>query len=241
MLKRIRSGLTYANVMSTLAVFLILGGATAFAANQLAKNSVGTKQLKKNAVAMAKIKDNAVNGAKVADSSLTGADLLDGSVAGADITDGSLTGADVKDGSLAGVDLTDGTVGLADLATNSVNGSKVVDGSIGKDDVAAGTFLGGKITTVFVQAAADLADNTSSSYNAFCPAGQIAIGGGGRGDDQDSEFTNVGSSRPAISAGNTEPPLVGQGFGGWRITVFNPAGGPATVKPEVWAICASLP
>jgi hypothetical protein len=39
-LKQIRKRLTYANVMSSIAVFLILGGATAFAA--LGKNTVGT-------------------------------------------------------------------------------------------------------------------------------------------------------------------------------------------------------
>jgi hypothetical protein len=57
--------LTYANVVSTLALFLVLSGATAFAATQLGKNSVGTKQLKKNSVTAAKIKKNAVTGAKV--------------------------------------------------------------------------------------------------------------------------------------------------------------------------------
>lgn len=45
-MKLIRKRLTYANVMSSIAVFLVLGGATALAAG-LAKNSVGTKQLKK--------------------------------------------------------------------------------------------------------------------------------------------------------------------------------------------------
>jgi hypothetical protein len=35
--------------MSTVAVFLVLGGVTAFAAAQLEKNSVGAEQLKKNA------------------------------------------------------------------------------------------------------------------------------------------------------------------------------------------------
>jgi hypothetical protein len=52
-------------VMSSIAVFLVLGGATALAASQLGKNTVGTKQLKKNAVTTAKIKKNAVTGAKV--------------------------------------------------------------------------------------------------------------------------------------------------------------------------------
>ncbi|HEV7770578.1 MAG TPA: hypothetical protein VGO66_07960 [Solirubrobacterales bacterium] len=232
MLKRIRSGLTYANVMSTLAVFLILGGATAFAANQLAKNSVGSKQLKKNAVTMAKIKNNAVNSAKVADASLTGTD----------VADGSLTGADVKDGSLAGVDLTDGSVALADLAANSVNGSKVVNGSIGKDDVAAGTFLGGKVTTQFAVAAAEVPDGTSVSVDVFCPADQVALGGGARGDLTDSEATNVGSSRPIISSTNSGAPASGGTFTGWRATVQNDTGGVTVgILPEVWVICAALP
>jgi hypothetical protein len=56
---------SYANVVSTICLFLLLAGGTAFAANQLGKNSVGTKQLKKNAV----------NGAKVKDQSLTGKDI----------------------------------------------------------------------------------------------------------------------------------------------------------------------
>jgi hypothetical protein len=61
--------------MSSIAVFLILGGASAFAASQLGKNSVGTKQLKAKAVTAAKIKNNAVTGAKVKNGSLTGADI----------------------------------------------------------------------------------------------------------------------------------------------------------------------
>lgn len=64
-MKQIRKRLTYANVMSSIAVFLILGGATALAAGQLGKNTVGTKQLKKEAVTAAKIKNGAVTGSKI--------------------------------------------------------------------------------------------------------------------------------------------------------------------------------
>ncbi len=70
-MKFIRQRLTFANVMSSIAVFLILGGATAFAASQLAKNSVGTKQLKKNAVTTAKIKNSAVTTNKIKDGAVT--------------------------------------------------------------------------------------------------------------------------------------------------------------------------
>ena len=67
-----RPRLSYANVMSTLCFFLLLGGG-AFAANQLPKNSVGKRQLKRNAVTKVKIKKNSVNGPRVKNNSLTGA------------------------------------------------------------------------------------------------------------------------------------------------------------------------
>lgn len=74
-MKQLRKHLTYANVMSSIAVFLILGGGAALAASQLAKNSVGSKQLKKNAVTAAKIKRNAVTTAKIRNRAVTGAKI----------------------------------------------------------------------------------------------------------------------------------------------------------------------
>jgi hypothetical protein len=68
-MKSLRQRLSYSNVISTLCLFLLLGGGAAIAAG-LAKNSVGTKQLKKNAVTTAKIKKDAVTGAKVKESTL---------------------------------------------------------------------------------------------------------------------------------------------------------------------------
>jgi hypothetical protein len=47
--------LTYANVVSTLCLFLVLGGGAAFAASELAKNSVGTEQIRRGAVTPAKL------------------------------------------------------------------------------------------------------------------------------------------------------------------------------------------
>jgi hypothetical protein len=77
--KQIRKRFTYANVMSSIAVFLVLGGA-AVAATQLPKNSVGTKQLKKNAVTAAKIKKNAVTTAKIKNDAVTGAKVNEGTL-----------------------------------------------------------------------------------------------------------------------------------------------------------------
>jgi Collagen triple helix repeat (20 copies) len=66
-MKRLSGKLTYANVVATLALFLVVAGGTAFAAKQmLPKNSVGTKQIKKEAVTPAKL-------SKASKAALTGA------------------------------------------------------------------------------------------------------------------------------------------------------------------------
>jgi hypothetical protein len=52
---RLRTKLSYSNVISTLCLFLLIGGGTAFAASQLEKESVGTNQLKKGAVTPVKL------------------------------------------------------------------------------------------------------------------------------------------------------------------------------------------
>jgi hypothetical protein len=74
-MKRFLPRLSYANVVSTLCLFLLLGGGAAFAATQLKKKSVGTKQLKNSSVTTAKIKKEAVTAAKVKKGTLTGAQI----------------------------------------------------------------------------------------------------------------------------------------------------------------------
>jgi hypothetical protein len=64
-MKRLRSHLTYANVISTLCLFIVLGGGAWAAATKLPKNSVGTPQLKANAVTGAKVKDDSLTGAQI--------------------------------------------------------------------------------------------------------------------------------------------------------------------------------
>lgn len=75
----IRKRLTFANVMSLIAVFIVLGGA-AFAAGKLPKKSVGTPQLKANAVTTAKIKKNAVTSKKIKDGTVNVKDVNVGSM-----------------------------------------------------------------------------------------------------------------------------------------------------------------
>jgi hypothetical protein len=73
-MRGIRANLTYSNVMSTIAVFGVLAGGSAWAAskigtNEIAPGAVTAKKLHKNAVTTKKIKDDAVTGDKAKESS----------------------------------------------------------------------------------------------------------------------------------------------------------------------------
>ena len=73
-MRRIRPHLTYSNVMSTIAVFAVLAGGSAWAASkmgtdQIKKGAVTAKKLHKGAVTTKKIKDSAVTGAKAKEAS----------------------------------------------------------------------------------------------------------------------------------------------------------------------------
>jgi hypothetical protein len=156
-------------------------------------------------------------------------------VKNSDLGDSAVTSKKVKNRTLRATDFAAGQL------VAGLNGSPGSQGFRGATGPTGPTGLVGTATAQFFQAAADLANGANQSYSVFCPAGQQAIGGGGRGDDTLSEETILTNTRPAISAGNTEPPVSGGTFTGWRITVVNPAGGAASgIKPEVWAICAPL-
>jgi hypothetical protein len=93
----LRRRLTFANVISLLALFIALGG-TSYAVTALPQNSVGTPQLKKNAVTSAKVKDGSLTSADFAAGTLlqgergaTGATGAQGE-RGATGANGSVTG-----------------------------------------------------------------------------------------------------------------------------------------------------
>jgi hypothetical protein len=217
MLNAVRRRLSFANVTSMMALMVALGG-TSYAAATLSKNSVGSAQIKSGGVAGSDIRSNAVTSAKVKNGSLKAVDFA------AKQLPAGATGAQGPKG---------------DTGAKGDAGAK---GATGLQGPKGDTGTVGAATVVSTTATVDLADGTKGNYNAFCPEGQQAIGGGGRGDDLNSEATAVTSSRPAVSAINTEPPADGLGFTGWRITVFNPAGGVTTgLRPTVWVVCVAAP
>jgi trimeric autotransporter adhesin len=138
MLSKMTQHLSYANVMATLALFVALGGG-AYAASELAKDSVGPKQLKKNAVTSRAVKNGQVKSVDVANEGLTGADIKDGAVKSVEIGDGVVTGPKLAAAAVGGAQLVDGAITSAKIADGAVGSSDLDPNTVGDIISIAGT------------------------------------------------------------------------------------------------------
>src|SRR5215217_2863344 len=133
MLSRFRSRLTYANVVASLSLFLVLSGRTAVALT--GSNTVFSDDIVDNQVRSADVRNDTLAGG-----GLTAADLRAASVGGSEVTNDSLTGGDVKESTLGRVP----QAGNADTldGLDSTNFGDGVMGGVMKDvtntDVASG-------------------------------------------------------------------------------------------------------
>jgi hypothetical protein len=187
--EQIRKRLTYANVMSTIAVFLLLGGGAAFAAGQLGKNTVGSKQLKSNAVTTGKIKKEAVAEGKIKNGSVTGAKIANGAVGTAQLAEKAVTSAklgetSVSTGKLANNAVTAAKLGAdavttEKLANNAVNTEKLANGAVTTAKLAGKAVGFGQLDLTFVSGQVNVSAGENKSVTAVCPAGTTVISGGG--------------------------------------------------------------
>jgi hypothetical protein len=188
-MRPIRAHLTFANVISMVALFVALGG-TGYAATQLAKNSVGAKQIRKNAVKASEIaagavrtpdiRANAINGSKIPDGAVTGADLADNGVGGADIADEGVGGADIADEGVGGADIANDAVGAGEIADNAVAGSELADGSVGSADVANESLGTNDVTDGTLLAGDFAADQLGPTAFARIAGDGTLVGGAGQ-------------------------------------------------------------
>ena len=178
-MKRLSGTLTYANVISTLCLVLLVGGGTAYAATKmLPKNSVGTNQIKWGAVTPAKL-------SAASKATLTGAVGPVGPV-----------GSTGPKGP-AGPKGPTGLPGLqGDKGKPGEKGERGEPGEKGEEGQAGTT----QIIDIDSGANAVSANNTGT-FAATCPAGDSAVGGGGlrrrdlhRGDLP--KWPNAGNRHP---------------------------------------------
>jgi hypothetical protein len=218
-LKQIRKRLTYANVMSSIAVFLVLGGATAFAATK-----IGANQLKANSVKTGKIVKEAVTTGKIKNGAVTESKLADGAVTTNKLANDAATGDKVKESTLSQVPSALNAAQLGGLAASGYQQTlrwAVVSANAAGASVVRGNATGaGRISpgNFFVSFPADIrncayvATNGDTGAGAG-PAGEISVEQRAADNPTDIEV------RTYNSAGTQTDPTAGNGF---HITVICP-------------------
>ncbi len=113
MLRKLRARMTYANVVSTIALGLAIGGGTAYAATR-----IGTSNIRYHAVTGSKLSTDAVTASKVKNSALSGSDIRDNSIHSGDIHNGTLQAADFVGGQLPKGDKGDPATSIFGVVTS---------------------------------------------------------------------------------------------------------------------------
>jgi hypothetical protein len=128
--------------MSSIAVFFVLGGATAFAAtkigaNEIKANSIKTGKIVKEAVTAGKIKAGAVTSGKLGAGSVTAEKLADNSVTTTKIADLAVTGAKLGNESVTSGKLGNGAVTAGKIGSGAVGRSNLSQPKLVPQGIAA--------------------------------------------------------------------------------------------------------
>jgi hypothetical protein len=141
MLRKLRPQLTYANVASTLALVLAVGGGSAYAASKIRTRNIST-----HAVTASKVAFNAITASKVRNSSLSGKDVRNGTIRSGDVDNGTLRSEDFAAGQLPPGpkgekgDPATSIFGMVSAAGALTGGKGVIAVSTGGPGVYAATF-----------------------------------------------------------------------------------------------------
>src|SRR3954447_15350199 len=107
MLRRIRARMTYANVASTLALFIAVSTGGAYAAD-----TIGSSDVIDESLLSQDIKNGEVKNADIGGNQVTTTKIKNGNVMPLDIAADAVTGPKVLDDSLGGDDIQESTLGL---------------------------------------------------------------------------------------------------------------------------------
>lgn len=121
-MRLVRKRLTYANVVSSIALFIALGGATAFATGQLAPKSVGARQLRPGAVTADKLRRSAVTAPKIKALAVKNGKLANGAVDTSKLANAAVTTDKIASGAVT----------TEKIAPDAVTGNQVNEAGLGQ-------------------------------------------------------------------------------------------------------------
>ena len=185
-MSRLKTSVTFSNVIAVVALFFALGGsvyaaagkidgsqikAKSIPANRLQTKSVSAAQIKSGAIGGAQIKAGAIGAKQIKASAVTTKQLQAGAVGEKQIKAGSITGTQIKSGSLTATQINQTT--LTGVSASNVHTVQYVGAQIGLvKEASAGT-----------------------SGTAACPAGMKVIGGGAT--TSNANYASIFESAPS--------------------------------------------
>lgn len=247
--------LTYANVVSTIALFLALGG-VAFASNALPALSVGTRELKPKSVRTGKIANRAITRTKIRRHAIrfahlnlalvgrlkgnrgptglqgirgaTGATGLAGATGATGATGAAgVTGA-IGPRGITGPEGATGPAGVTGLI--GPTGANGLTGATGPTGVTGPTGAGGIGTPELISETtpfSGLSPGAGFTVWATCPPGkQVITGGFATGPGNAQAYQSYPITIGSVSYLNA-----------WRVTIYNPSGTTQSGNVTVYSLC----
>jgi hypothetical protein len=186
--------MSFANVTSTLALFLALGG-TSYAAATLPSNSVGKAQIKTNAVGKSEAAANSVGTSELRNSGVAAADIKSGAVGPSEVRPNAIDSDELADKGIKSADIADdakaeltaangvtfraaaagdGTGPKGNAKSISRTGAGVYSVDLGKDVSACQAVAGTSSATAAVATVTPGATNNVLTVNTFAVPGGAA-------------------------------------------------------------------
>ena len=135
MLRKVRSRLSYANVMATVAMFMALGGG-AYAVAAAPTNSVTSTSIRNHQVKQQDLASRAVSNSKIVGRAVSNGKIADNAIDSSKLAAGAVSTTKVLDGAITTPKLADNSVTSGKLAANSVSGlTQIEDGTVTGGDV----------------------------------------------------------------------------------------------------------
>ncbi len=152
-MKQIRKQLTYANVMSSIAVFLVLGGGAAMAGSHLLPaGSVGPRQLQPRAVKTGYIDRNAVRTGKIALEAVRAGKLSKNAVPTNRLRNNAVATSKIANFAVTEAKLRNANVTTEKIRGIAVTGDKIAPGVIDTGKLADGAVTNAKLGNASVRA-----------------------------------------------------------------------------------------
>ena len=228
---RLKQHLTFANIVSCMALFIALGGGVAVAAGKIGTGAVRATNIANEAVTNPKLKKQAVTSGKIKDGNINAVDLGTGSVINSKLAKKAVTNAKLGNESvgtskLAKKSVTEGTIG-----SEAVTAGKLAGESVSAAKLSASFYLQLIKNVSYVNTVSVTNNEPNKTATAECPAGKQAIAGGVRLEGELKEVATTASY--PFSTGTLRTGWTGIAhesgagpYGDWSIVTF--------------AICAEL-